>query len=337
MKMQAKTVAIVLISMVCFSCSSNPFSVDVSNIEADVEVKRFDKELFDKPADAVVQSIPELKKKYGYFFDLYTTAIVPLGGEDSSRLSNQMRSYLSYPTTIELAKEVEKKFSDFSPYETKIENGFKHFKYYFPDIQIPVVYTCVASLNYPVFVDEGLLGIGLDLYLGEQHEVYTSNPDIHQYLLYRFKTERLPLDCMEAWINMEFQYNDSIDNVVNNMIYQGRQKYFLNALFPDTPAAEIVGYTPEQWQWCEESETMMWAALVEKKVLFSSNPLDITKLISEAPFTKYFPQTSPGRAGIWIGYRIIESYIKNNSNVSLQQLMLETDYQKILNNSGYNP
>ena len=45
---------------------------------------------------------------------------------------------------------------------------------------------------------------------------------------------------------------------------------------------------------------------------------------------------SPGSVGIWLGLQILNSYADKN-NVSLIDILNETDYMKILNKSGYKP
>jgi hypothetical protein len=59
--------------------------------------------------------------------------------------------------------------------------------------------------------------------------------------------------------------------------------------------------------------------------------------MNDAPFTATISQESPGRLGTWVGWQIIKSYMDENTDVSLQQLMKTTDYQLILNKSGYQP
>jgi hypothetical protein len=63
----------------------------------------------------------------------------------------------------------------------------------------------------------------------------------------------------------------------------------------------------------------------------------IRKLTDEAPFTSYFTSESPGRAAVWLGFRIIEAYMMKNPEVSLEALMRETDIQWILEKAKYNP
>jgi E3 ubiquitin-protein ligase DOA10 len=80
----------------------------------------------------------------------------------------------------------------------------------------------------------------------------------------------------------------------------------------------------------------MWSFLAEKKLLYSTDQLTINKLTGPAPFTSLFTSESPGRAVIWLGYRIIESYMRNNK-VSLEALLEDNDYQQILAKAKFRP
>ena len=65
--------------------------------------------------------------------------------------------------------------------------------------------------------------------------------------------------------------------------------------------------------------------------------MDIMKLTSDGPFTSIFPQESPSRAGVWIGWQIIRKYMVENPNMTIQDLMNEKDAQLILAKSKYKP
>jgi hypothetical protein len=87
---------------------------------------------------------------------------------------------------------------------------------------------------------------------------------------------------------------------------------------------------------CSNNEKQMWTYLIEEKLLFITDHFRINQFIEESPFTKDFSTDSPGKAAVWIGYRIIESYVKKN-NISIGQLSHENDFQYMLNESRYNP
>jgi len=149
--------------------------------------------------------------------------------------------------------------------------------------------------------------------------------------------EKIPSDIVRAWLYGEFAYNDSVDNLLSNMIYEGELIYITRHLLPNEPEHLIHGFSEEQLKWCEKNEADMWTHLIENKLLFTTNTLEINKFINDAPFTSGFPQESPGRAAVWIGYRIVESLMQRNEQMSLEELMNIKDYQKVLNMARYKP
>jgi len=76
---------------------------------------------------------------------------------------------------------------------------------------------------------------------------------------------------------------------------------------------------------------------MDKRDIFKTENVVLTSYLNEGPFTAEISQDSPGRLGTWIGWRIAESYMENNRDVTLQQLMAEPDAQKILEESFYKP
>ena len=142
---------------------------------------------------------------------------------------------------------------------------------------------------------------------------------------------------MRAWALTEFEYDDSSENLINQMIYHGRNMYFVDYMLPYQHDTLKTGFSSAQLEWCVKNEASMWTYLVEQKLLFSTDMRRINKFIGEAPFTNDFSAESPGRASAWLGWQIVKSYMNRNKDVSLKDLMVETDYQKIFNNARYKP
>jgi hypothetical protein len=142
---------------------------------------------------------------------------------------------------------------------------------------------------------------------------------------------------MYVWASSTFPFNDSADNVLARMIHEGKLLYFAKSMLPKEPDSLIIGYTREQMKWVKGNEEQMWIYLVEKKLLFSRDAMDIRKLTGAAPFTYFFSNKSPGRAGSYIGWRIFDEYARRNPKLSFSEMMHETDYEKILRMSKYNP
>ena len=77
---------------------------------------------------------------------------------------------------------------------------------------------------------------------------------------------------------------------------------------------------------------------VENDLLFSDdNRLD-ERFLAKAPFSKFYREQdnlSPGKIGVWLGWQIVQSYLKHN-DVSLQEF-LKKDETELFNQSKYKP
>lgn len=82
-----------------------------------------------------------------------------------------------------------------------------------------------------------------------------------------------------------------------------------------------LGYGYDQISWLNENEKQAWEALITRRLLYSTVPSDLSAMINPAPATTLLNQEAPGRAGRFIGHRIVVSYIRNNPEVSLDFLL----------------
>ena len=149
--------------------------------------------------------------------------------------------------------------------------------------------------------------------------------------------EKILSDVVYVWAMSEFEISPQATNLLDHMIHEGKLMYFSQAMMPDEPDTLIAGYSNEQLKWCRANEGAMWTYLVENKMLYSSKQMDIVRFINDGPRTSSFSEESPGRVGAWLGWQIVRKYMKKNPEVTLPQLIYETDYQSILNRSAYQP
>ena len=135
----------------------------------------------------------------------------------------------------------------------------------------------------------------------------------------------------------EFPLRTSDNSLLEEIIYRGKLIYVLTVLLPNESESVIMGYTPDQMKWVKGYEKNMWLMLVESKDLFTTHLIQKGRYLNDGPFTLPFTQESPARGGVYIGWQIVESFMKRNPQVTLQQLMELHNAQYILEMSGYNP
>ncbi|HEY3390854.1 MAG TPA: hypothetical protein VGK38_14850, partial [Prolixibacteraceae bacterium] len=259
-----------------------------------------------------------------------------LGKSTDSLYASYLNTFLTDSMRVMSKLKIESAFSDLTNIQNKLQDGFRHYKYYFPDKTIPQVFTIISGFNQSVVMTNNAIGISLDNYLGAKCPFY-SMLGLPEYKRDNMYSSKIPCDVLYNWAISEFSFDESNTNLLSNMIYQGKMLYFLDAMFPDEPDSLKIGYRSEKLGWCNKNEAGMWTYLVEHKLLFNTDRMNIVRFIGPAPFTSVFTNESPGRTGAWLGWQIVRKYMKKNPAISLPSLMSDTDYQKILNDSGYSP
>lgn len=326
----------ILLMIALVSCNRRNKPPDVDNIDVETLYFRFERELFEMDTDTLPEAIEYFYQKYGDFYDIFNYYIVDLGRPSDKAYSGYLTLFVNDDLNREVYETVNEKFPDLETLQDILNQAFRYFKYYFPEKEIPVVVTYISRFNYPYFTVSDYIGIGLDMYLGTGSEYYL-RLGIPEYQIKTMFPEKIPSDVLGNWGNALFPYSDSVDNVLSHLVHEGKLMYFLRKMLPDQPDSLIFGFSANQMRWCRNNEEPMWTKLVEDKLVFSTDAMNIRKLVNPAPFTTFFSNESPGRAAVWIGYNIIREYARRNPEVDLATIMEENNYLKILELSKYNP
>jgi hypothetical protein len=341
MKIRHKFLFSILLLLLCFvSCRKNPYKVSVSSIKADIEIKRLEKDLFTMNPEEITIKLPELKDKYGNILQLFSYAI-NTGDVNDPSFGDFLARFCTDKQNNDVFSLTMKHFPELTSVERNLEDAFRHYKYYFPDKVVPEVFSCITGFNASIITmsGESALGIGLDKYLGADCEYYPGL-GIYTYMSARMKPEYIVPDCMYGWGATQWDFtsmNYSADNVLAEMIHEGKLRYFVRCMLPEAEDEIIFGFTPDQMKFCRNNEGQMWQYMVENDLFFKTDQFTIRKLVGDAPFTSYFTNESPGRAAVWLGFRIIESYMNKNKGTSLESIMKDINVQEILEKARYNP
>jgi hypothetical protein len=327
---------ITMLFTVMNGCTRGRHEADIEGISLDIEIRRLDRDLFAIDIDSIQYHLARITKNYGDFFDIYNHLIIRIGDARSAAYEQQLRRFLTDIDIYRLQKETQAVFPDLDDITSEIEKSFRRYKYFFPGYPVPRVYTFISGFNQSVVVADSILAIGLDKYLGPDHSFY-SQLQLPLFQRNKMYPAKIPADGLIGWAMTEFEFNDEKDDLISNMIYQGKMLYFADRVLPDHHDTIKTGFSRKQLEWCKKNERQMWTYLVENKILFSTDAKTIDSFINEGPFTSVFPRESPARAAVWLGWRIVENYMRRNPHITLEQLMLEHDYHLILNNARYRP
>ena len=320
------------------SCKRNHYNNSTSSIKVKIEIKRLEKDLFTLNPDEVIPTVPSLKKKYKGFLNLFSL-VINTGDINEESFGDFLLRFCSDKQNNDVYGLTIKKYPDIRPIEEGLQKAFSHYLYYFPGKRVPAVFTCITGFNNSIITGDSVLGISLDRYLGADCEYYP-RLNIYKYISARMTPENIVPDCMFGWGASEWDISAlkyPADNVLAEIIHNGKLKYFEKCMLPEASDEIIFGFTADQMTFCRNNESQMWQYLVENNLLFSTDQFNIRKLTGEAPFTTYFTKESPGRAAIWLGFRIVESYMEKNPGIKMDEMINNTDVQGILEKAKYSP
>jgi hypothetical protein len=323
---------------VSVSCRRNHYLVNTSGISVDIKIKRLEQDLFTLDPDQVISHIPDLRQKYDGFLQLFSY-VINTGDINESSFGDMLLRFCSDKQNNEVYALTMKKFPDIKHVEDGLSEAFRHYLHYFPERSAPKVFTCITGFNNSIITGDSVLGIGLDRYLGADCEYYP-RLNIYKYIAARMTAENIVPDCMYGWGASEWDFSAlkyPADNVLAEIIHEGKLKYFEKCMLPETSDEIIFGFTPAQMKFCRNNEGQMWQYLVENNLLFNTDQFIIRKLTGEAPFTGYFSKESPGKAAVWLGFRIIESYMMKTHGMKMEDMIRNTDVQSILEQAKYSP
>ena len=242
------------------------------------------------------------------------------------------------PEIRELYDAVDSVFSSTNELDTELYRAFQYYYHHFENHDSLKIYTWVSNFERldPILVSENTLLISLDMYLGSESHFYKTAPD---YIKQRFDKIYILSDLFRSYFSSNIPLSDN-NSLLASMLYYGKIHYLISSMLPNYNSHVVMGYPKDKMQWCIRNEANIWAYFVENKLLFSSDQQNKMRFIEDAPFSKFytsFDRESPGRIGQWVGMKIVEAYMNFHPDLTLTDLIKETDAQKILRESRYKP
>lgn len=315
---------------------------DVSDIELEVEIRRFEKDLFAIDTNQVELQLEQLEQKYPAFSEIYFQHIL---GSKNERVAPEghvayVKGFLTFPPARALYDTCMIVYPEVQDLERDFAQAFRYFKYYFPDKPTPDVTTFISEYSMGAFIyQETSLAVGLDLFLGTAYPYFEknpSNPAFSDYLTRTFTKEHLVPKTLHPLVE-DMLGDPSGDRLVDLMIYYGKKMYMLDHLLPNTPDSIKFEVTQEQIEWLQDNELEMWSFFLQEDLLYSSNLQDIRKYFDYSPNSPGMPPEAPGRTANWLGWKIVEKYMERFPKTTMQELVAMQDAQGLMEKARYKP
>ena len=340
-----KILLISFLALVFFACKKKKNIPDVSKINVEMKLERFDRDFFAIDSNNIPEELNRLSDKYPVLTLIFLQNIL---GLDSTSIVPGVKQFLGM--SGRLYDTINIVFNSTESIQKDLRKAFQFVKYYFPNYPVPSIATIAGPVDAlaqsnegptPDFLAPGVLGISLQFYLGKQFSVYQDPFFIENvvpaYRSRRFSQEYISSDAMALVVSDLFPYQAGAKPLVEQMVEKGKRWWLLDKFLPYEPDSIKTGYTQQQLEWCEENEGLIWSTIVKNEDLNSINPATIQTYIGEGPFTQGFSQEySPGNIGQWLGWQIIKKFVEKNPGIKPEELM-KMDPKKILEEAKYKP
>lgn len=321
-------------------CNAKTKIPDVSHIPIQVKIERFDEALFRIDTNNVAEGIKLLGNTYPDFAPTYFSEILGLGPflDTSTQLIAGVRRFVGNKDFRDLQDSVEAHFASVAPLEKALTQAFRLTKYYLPNWNAPKVVSFISAIgNYGAVTVDSLVGIGLDMHMGANFPVYRLIPDYPDYIVRRFTPEYIPVNVMRVLVQNRMPPRNDGTKLAEHFVDLGKQQYFLEKVLPETPEHIRLGYTKEQMKFCNDNEQMIWQYFVQNKLLYTADWQELNRYIGEGPSTQGLPGEAPGQIGAFVGYRIVQAYMKKHPEFKLENLVNTQQVMGIFNDAKYRP
>ncbi|MBM3413355.1 MAG: hypothetical protein FJY16_00205 [Bacteroidetes bacterium] len=336
MRLILASIALLLIS----SCKQQPQAPAVDHIPMDLSFQRFDQTFFALDTQQLEKSLAHLEKQSpGFYYDFMSYI---LGSSGNPADTNTQRTTAIFLQQYRLVYDsLQSSFENIDNLKKQIKKAHQYLSYYFPAFRPGPIWFYMGPFDAPgVAVLQQGVAIGLQQYAGCNFFAYQT-PELQglypTYLSRRFEPSYIVPTLVKAITADLFPDQSNDKTLIEQMIEKGKYWYLSRLILPTTADSLITGFTTAQLEWCKENEGLIWTYLIRSDELQTLNPVFIQNYLGEAPFTQGLSQEySPGNIGQWVGWRIVETYVKKNNDITPAQLM-QRSATEILEKAKYKP
>lgn len=326
---------LVLCGLVLWACSDKSrFHKRSFESPQSVTIQRFDRAFLQLDSAQMVEGLQALRKQFPTFYPFFLREALLMNPDSVHANAALIRQFLLHPQFQAVHNQHLTVMNDVSEYEQQLSEAYSYLNYYFPEIYLPEVYFFASGFNQHFLMTDSMVGVGADLYLGSDFEPYQHLT--HDYIVQQMIPQRLVPELMHEILKRHFLFTHEV-NLLNSMIYEGKLMFLKQVILPEVSTEHLMGYHQQEVEWIRTFSKAAWKTMLENRDLFSTDRLLISQYVGVAPFTSPVSQESPGRLGVWFGWQIVQSFMDNNPQVTLPQLMNELSPRTIFEQSGFRP
>ena len=318
---------IVFCLIIVFSCNPTPCRKSHEALSKEIELNDLTSTLFATKSENEFSDFLLMNPDFLIpFFELS----VPLIKEDVS----QVYSLIDNVFYDSLYSDVKDTYGDFSSVHIELNNSFHLYNKESNINHQPRLNIIVSGFFNDLTVSSNSISVGIEYFLKKGNKYKPS--DLPDYILDRYTPAHLNSTLLTAFFSQFNIIDESDKTMLNEMIAFGKLYYIVEKISDCVQENIILGYDYDQYNALEENEAFIYSYFIQNELFFEKQQKEKQKYMSERPRTYEISPQVPGRIGRWLGWKMVHSYMAENE-VSLEELLKETDFKKIFYNSNYKP
>lgn len=244
-----------------------------------------------------------------------------LGGEE---IDSAVDAYSKTRAFEVFYPDIESRIGNLEPIEKALAEMNGNIISTFTRIKPQRFYGIVSPYRNRIVTSDSLTFIALNHYLGADYEGYATLPDYQRKLKY---AHRIPVETAEALVATAYPYQSTGNEpLVDRLLYEGALAKAVMTLVPGLTIKDYLGWSDEEMSFAEKNEGEIWNVVVLRDYLYSTDPTVAERMIAPSPASQIISQATPPRIGRYIGYRIVESYLKNKKDTDIEKLLVPQFY-----------
>jgi hypothetical protein len=338
-----------LLAATLSSCEDSPKLPREARVPIPVTIARFDQDFFALDTGRLSEGLNTLSARYPDFLPAYLQAILGIHPADPMA-PEAIRAFInSYRPVYQQSLPITQK--QFADLPVQMQTALQWMKYLVPGFKpdspfvvTPFIgpmdaYESFSIGDYGDVRTSDGVGIALQFHLGKDAEIYEQgmkNGVFYQYQVQRFTPETMLVNALKNVIEDQYPYTAAGKPMVEEMVEKGKRLYLLKRVLPETGDSLLLGYTGRQTSGCFENEETIWQFFVKNDLLYSIEPVINQQYLRDGPKTPELGDASPGYIGLFIGWRIVESYMKKVPDTSID-LLMKKPAMEVYQGSNYRP
>jgi hypothetical protein len=242
------------------------------------------------------------------------------------------------PYADTLRQDVAQYFPDDKRLDAELGGLFGRVKDAWPDFVPPrAVYTMTTGFGFDFVYADSMLAIGLEYFLPAQARYHPPAEQLPGYYQVRLRPWTV-VPTFAKVLSNRYNKMPAIPDLtmVEEMIGYGKTLYFMEQTMPCLGDTTIAGYSDKVMEDVNKNASVIYAHFVDRNLFFNKESLLKAKYVGERPAVPEIGDDCPGRIGQWMGWQIVRKWAKDK-NLTLAQVMAESDGQKIFNEARWKP